>query len=519
MPRALVGIVALTAACGDDPAPNLPPDATALDSGTDAGTLDAGGDADASTEADAGLTPAQTIAAVCERVHERICAGLVACSCPLDVRGLDPATCARTRADECIAGISPRITPDLEAGRVIATEAALTACADAIDAMAAECKTAPDSLPAECRLLFTDVAALGAPCNVTGGGLLYCAGGAGVCAPGPNDRIVCTALPGGGGQCLGELCATGFVCNGGTCVAPVAEDSACSAPFVCADDLVCNTATLTCEAPGSTGATCVATEDCAIGLYCEEGACTQGVALGGECRNTRTCGADRACLRAPETRVCTDPVGLGDACEFGTCTAPLVCGEAGLCVALPVEDEPCLLGECAAGLACEDLTQTCQPLPGEGETCFMGSTFCAAGLGCDFSSNTCRPGGGDGTECLLNPPEYVCAEGFACDFGATGSLCRPIAATGGACGSDRACMPADYCDVTTNVCTPRLGEGSLCPGRNECTDGLVCERRNGGPATCFATPARDEPCIDTCVDGLACTGAGGRCGPELCVIP
>lgn len=513
--------VAVTAACSDDPAPSLGADATARDAAIDGGVDDAGALEDASTATDAGLTAAEVITEVCERVHGRICAGLVACTCPLEERGLDPETCTRTRADECIAGLAPRITPDLEAGRVTTSEAAITACTDAIDAMSAECRTArPDPLPAACALLFVEVAPIGQRCEVSGGGLLFCADGAGVCAPGEGEAATCTALPGGGGACLGELCAPGFACNGGTCVAPVAEDGTCSAPGVCADDLVCNTASFTCEAPGGASDPCVATDDCAIGLSCDGGSCAQGVAVGGECRSTEACGAHRACLRAPETRVCTDPVGLGDACELGSCAAPLVCGEGGLCVALPAEDAPCLLGACAAGLACEDLTQTCQPLPTEGETCFMGSTFCAAGLGCDFSSNTCQRGGGDGAECLLNPPEaYVCADGFGCDFGAGGSVCRPIAATGAACNTGRTCAPTDYCDGTTSVCTARRPAGSLCPSYDECAEGLVCERRRGGPATCFATPARDEACIDTCAEGLACAGAGGRCGPELCVIP
>lgn len=267
-------------------------------------------------------------------------------------------------------------------------------------------------------------------------------------------------------------------------------------------------------------APCTTGSQCAAGLVCDAGACTSGAALDAECSGPAECGELRTCMRAPETRTCGAPSAEGASCEPETCATGLLCDSTRMsCVALPGLDEPCLDGfYCASGLACDDGTRLCRTLPGLEEPCFTGAQFCAPGLGCDEVAQVCRSPGGDGTACLLNPPDYLCGEGFGCAFEANGSFCRPLQGDGGECTNDRSCDSGTYCDFGTLRCRTRLGRGEACPLGNECGEGLVCAPL-AGSFTCEPIPGPGEPCVATCTQGQVCRGAGGRCAPELCAIP
>lgn len=471
----------------------------------------------ASGDAGTGTTPAS----FCAGFATRICAGLSACGCRFDVRAYDADGCVAARAAACTASLETRLGPDLAAGRARFHEPAVTACLDAVAAMAGACALAHGTsapLPDACRAYVVATASLGDTCQL-GGGLAFCGADAdGLCVPG-ESAATCTALPGSGAPCLNGQCAAGLACNADICAAPAASDAACSDSAACQDPLICDP-TGHCAAPLAAAATCTDTAQCQAGLTCADGACTEVAVLGDGCGGPTTCGAGQACGRAPETRTCTDPDGAGAACMDTTCAAGLDCADTSMtCVALPGDGAPCLDGfACAAGLTCADGVGTCAPLPGVGQTCAVGNRFCADGLGCRPSDNTCQPGPGLGQECYQNPPDYVCGAGLGCDFAATGSVCIAVGGEGDACITDRTCSADTFCDFATLRCTARLAAGAACSAGNECQPGDECELRAAGPS-CAPIPGRGEPCFSACSGGLTCKGPGGECVPELCTIP
>jgi hypothetical protein len=469
---------------------------------------DAGG-----PDAGTGTTPAS----FCRALAERTCAGLSACSCRFDLRPYDAAGCVDARTASCEATFGTRVGPDLASGAAAFHESSVVFCMDAVDDEVELCRLGSD-LPRACDTAIMATASVGSPCQVTGGGLAYCAQGAGVCLPGDGT---CTALPGDGEACLtGALCdpAPGLVCVDGTCRTPGGMGTPCTSTDRCADWLVC-TASGTCGITVSLGEACDREEQCDDGLVCRDQTCQLDLIIGDACDGSASCGADRACARAPETRVCDDPGLTGEACSPGSCAPGLACATASdTCVALPGDGDACLDGSlCAPGLACVDGEAVCRPLPGVGEPCLTASRFCQDGLGCDLDDFTCQAAPGEGELCLANPPDYVCAGGLGCDFGDL-SVCVPLGAAGASCQSDRTCGPGTYCDLTVNQCATRLGVGAPCPLGGECASDLECGPGPTGFA-CTEIPGRDQPCYQACTDALACTGPGGTCAPAICVIP
>jgi hypothetical protein len=481
----------VVAGCGDNSGPPAVPDA--------------GVEVDADVGVDANDEPPLT--RYCREVNEVICAGLETCGCRFDTRPYDAEECVEVRTAECVEATAPQAS-DVAAGRARVDETALARCLVALEAKAAACDDA--SLPVECRDAVLAAAELGETCELAGGGLAFCAAGAGVCRP---DNQECTQLPGDGDECLGGvLCGRDLVCVAGSCAAPGGADDACE-PGSCGAGLVCGVDGH-CVAPGGVDAPCAIDAHCAEGLRCD-GTCQVAPAVGDDCRGPGQCGAERSCVPAPETRTCGTPDGVGETCETNSCGDGLTCDSGALeCVALPGVDEPCLDNQCADGLTCADGLGTCITLPGEGETCASGSRFCADGLGCRESTSTCEVPPGEGEPCLINPPDYLCATGFGCDFDA-GSICVAQGEAGASCTSDRGCVAATYCEVSTSLCTPRLADGSACEDGNECQVGHECALV-AGAFVCRALPTADQPCFLECAAELACKGPGGECAAAFC---
>ena len=422
----------LSAACSER-APSPTPDAAVSDSSAP--------ETDGETDGETGA--ATTVSTFCRAVSERTCAGMTKCGCSFELRPYTAEACVEARTASCVSSFGVKIQPDLDAGRSSFHEPSVTRCLAAVDAMVAACAAAESGLPDECSTAVMDVAAASAPCTVTGGGLAFCAGGEGVCRPEGAARV-CTRLPGEGGTCVAGLCAPGFGCDGESCRARGPEGSACTTSATCSAGLNC-TPDGSCAAPRPAGEACSDTSHCATGVRCSEGECTAGVALGGGCNAPSECGAGRGCERTPSTRVCGTADTAGQPCTPGSCASGLTC-DGGSCVALPRDGAPCLGSQCASGFTCIDGESVCRKLPGVGETCLSGARFCADGLGCDMSTNTCQAGPGAGKECLLNPPDYVCAAGFGCQFGDSGNTCVALGAAGAACTDNRTCTADTFCD-------------------------------------------------------------------------
>jgi hypothetical protein len=500
-------LVLALAACGDD-------DATPS---TDAALADA-------APPDGPPGEATTVESFCHEVATRLCAGLESCGCRFDVRPYDATTCVEARTTACVSGAAP-IAADIAAGRASFVEHTVTSCYADTAALAAACTTYPGfggPLPASCGSAIVSTAALGAPCQLSTGGLAFCAGGTGVCAD------VCTALPAPGEPCLGDspgFCGPGLVCDGGNCTAPRASGATCTSASACADGLVCDTrGSHICVAPLAAGSACAENGQCATGLACDPGSgtCTALAGEGDACGDVDgACGAGRACEQAPETRTCGTPDAAGAMCmSDDTCATGLDC-DSGTheCTAPPGEGAACPDHHCAAGLTCDDGTTTCVALPGVGEACANGDRFCAEGLGCRDSDRTCQASAAEGEACLTNPPDYLCGPGLGCSFTDHGSICVAQGGVGTPCtDSARECTADTYCDGATQTCAARLDDGAACRQGNECLAGHDC-RRIHGEYRCAPMPAAGEPCEFDCSEGSVCKGLGGECAPALCAIP
>jgi hypothetical protein len=301
-------------------------------------------------------------------------------------------------------------------------------------------------------------------------------------------------------------------------VPPLAQGGACTSPFACASGLVCDT-TLHCVPPLAADAECLDTTQCQTGLSCAQGKCTAVAELGDGCAGPAVCGAQRGCGRAPETRTCTDPDGVGDMCSDDTCAGDLACAQATmLCTTLPGDGQSCLDNRCAEGHTC--LEGSCAKLPGLDDDCLIGAEQgCATGLACSEGvDNTCVAAPGVDQPCGANGSAGpVCAEGLGCDFDS--STCKLKGGVGTPCATSRTCTAETHCDGDTSMCVADFPDGEACDRNlDDCRPGSECFPFADGDR-CAPLPARDAPCIDDCSADLACKGPGGECVPAFCVLP
>ena len=153
-------------------------------------------------------------------------------------------------------------------------------------------------------------------------------------------------------QCQSLHCdvPAGSVC--GKCLGESHEDEACGSTAVCRPDLVCNGTT--CVTPVAPGAPCTGSDvRCPGGTFCKNGVCQSYGTLGASCDATARC--DNA---------------HGLACKGSTCAT----------VAIAMENQPCApasFASCAGGLWC--WASTCVAGHGLGEGCGAD-----AGTGCDI---------------------------------------------------------------------------------------------------------------------------------------
>lgn len=219
--------------------------------------------------------------------------------------------------------------------------------------------------------------------------------GCGECQYAWGERALgepCTRMPGA----RMSDCAEGLLCDGdpdGTCYDPCAVAQAgerCSFPFVdCAPGLYCDIGTWVCKAPGDIGDPCTGDPECKEGLSCHQW--------------------DDVCMPTP---------GLDDACQpFSRCAGGLHCTSVApaeiVCRPLPQAGEPCGF-DCAEGLVCDDLTDTCRAPRGAGEPC-AEDAVCRDGLVCRDGACAAPPGAGEACH------NYRCALGLACEA----EVCAP----------------------------------------------------------------------------------------------
>ena len=272
-----------------------------------------------------------------------------------------------------------------------------------------------------------------------------------------------------GGSCEGfdatvSDCAPGLVCAGGTCTEPCLALSGRGLGQRCASD------------QGQI-------ESCAYGLQCgyPSQACEPSVSQ--SCEND--CWGDLYCDYA--TGSCRPRAAAGESCDSAPCLAGLVgrydtlndcvCQEPGN------EGDPCQDLGCRSDLLCDYAADQCIPMPTEGEPCPQGQ--CAEGLQCDYDASVCRiPPDQSGKPCV----QGVCAPALWCDTsGDPTGVCRADQADGEPCSGHGQCA-SGYCP--NGFCHPVPLEGDDCRGALLCAAGLVCNGETcedavaSGPAVC-----------------------------------
>jgi hypothetical protein len=298
---------------------------------------------------------------------ERLCPELTSC---FDARTRDsifgPDGCEGRVTAQLEDGEFAYVEDAIEAGRVEYDASQMEACLARLDGIGCELATVRVLHHETCERALTGSVELGGDCNVDAEcvGVAFCRR-EGAC-PG-----TCSELLGPGEPCdEDDDCEDGLACpdDVGSCTALVEEaGDACGGGVAgnCRADLVCAGAdedlgtageckTRAEVFSGELGEPCDfdAAELCEVGLSCV----VQSIAANG----------------TPEV-TCAEPVGSGDACQFG---APSPC---------PVDEY------CDADIALGDINGTCMPLPEAGEPCaeVPGTPPCAPGLLCDVD-NRCH---------------------------------------------------------------------------------------------------------------------------------
>ncbi len=258
------------------------------------------------------------------------------------------------------------------------------------------------------------------------GALSACLGG--VCAAAKDQ---------GAGCAMDDDCLPGLFCAevlAGVCKGPGAEGAPCQGHASCLPGLACDQASGTCVARPPIGALCVGGA-CQGGAGCDHGAAGGGLDAGkcaslpaeaSACLASETpCAGGLVCV---DGKVCGAPLALGAACpHVGACQPGLICHpQQKLCVAPPaVAGQPCLQGQCGAGLYCsggEGGSQgVCAALLQIGSACPSGAG-CGEGLTClqvDSMQSRCVKLPGAGSVC-----SFACAPGLTCKTTIEKGTCR-----------------------------------------------------------------------------------------------
>lgn len=319
------------------------------------------------------------------------CAALFACpptdeDTPARIVFESPARCVE-RLPVVAAAQFDDLLASLRAGRVRLDGAAARRCFDRI---ATRCAAQGVALTGMCAEALSGTVASGEPCWRS----LECVAGTwcdhgyaigsrncpGTCRPQLEPGRVCTSAR----ECAASL-GRAARCQGGRCVEAIeGADAAEGAP--------CGAIALDADTVREVG--------CAAGLYCATtlsgvSTCRPILTEGETCTRFYGCASGLTCLGYASTPVLScrrlnvvdDPGGPCDPLwETGHCNplAGLVCGAARTCERAGdgTRGARCPPGaltiSCQAGLACDTVTMTCQPVAAEGAAC-RGDTDCASG--------------------------------------------------------------------------------------------------------------------------------------------
>jgi len=394
-------------------------------------------------------------------------------------------------------------------------------------------------------------------------------------------------------------CAAGSFCSGGVCREKFADGATCASAGQCGsghcvDGLCCDTACQgqceACSEPEHAG-TCVPVSGAPRGA---RSACAgDGSACAGTCDGTNAA----ACAYPGDETICRPPsCGDGTATLQATCSHSGACPAAQTqgCGRYACGESACL-GDCRADADCASghfcSAGMCRRQLGNGTSCAANdqcdSGFCVDGLCCDTPcddpcqacdvtghAGACNPVVGrphgarpacsaDGSVCsgfcngvsefcTYPGPDTICRAG-ACSAG-TATLVAACDSAGhcpavqtescgryacgvvqclGDCSRDADCAAGSFC--AGGVCRPKMANGDVCSGGNQCasgqcTDGYCCDKACLGQCeacdvrehagTCLAVVGAPHGAREPCeADGSACGGACDGTSAFACSYP
>ena len=302
------------------------------------------------------------VEAMSRSLAKSVCAALLDCLGEQKLRAfVDSEVCEDRFAAGFAQSDFSSLSDSIARGRVELHAESLEQCY--ADTRAQGCAIQTERLPASCQRALQGTVAEGGTCT-TGAD---CATGA-FCTTGACPRT-CSARSAAASSCTrDEECNSGLICVQSKCAAPAAIGEPCGGATgaVCALGTSCVGSTT--EAAGQ----CASNASVQVGAVSE--VCTPGGTL---CQEGLSCAYDGA-----QGFNCQAAVAAGEPCHLALptqcpaaqyCTAQDVTTE-GVCAALPVEGEPCVLGsECAGGHVClsaggdnvvcrrvRDLSETCE---------------------------------------------------------------------------------------------------------------------------------------------------------------
>lgn len=228
-----------------------------------------------------------------------------------------------------------------------------------------------------------------------------------------------------GAPCVNGQCQEDFTClaeKGQTCTLTKWEDETCSVSEECEEELVCSflVGLPHCSQPFGEGELCLDSNDCAAGLVCEENVCRV------YCESDSDCPEALICV-APRDHRCLEGKKAGEECQWTEeCAEGLFCNDGtypGHCSDIGDEGDPCGSTEhCAPGLHCDKSSSGpgghCAGPASRGEYC--GEDWhCKDGLHCYsdmmFSDKEgCFGPGDEGWHCDTHHGDDDCKAGLSC---------------------------------------------------------------------------------------------------------
>ncbi len=224
--------------------------------------------------------------------------------------------------------------------------------------------------------------------------------------------------------------------------------------------------------------TLMAGEGCYVDEECQSQRCSAG--------GSGTCSLGNCIGDTPPER---SPAPIGDNCSsFSGCVDGAYCDQlSNLCTTLKGNGVSCTLdSECAYGLGCKGTTGTrmCAALPAIGQACATDGICRDEGTYCDFTADMCKQLGLPNAQCTSSSQ---CSPYYPCDFTTSPGMCLQGPGVGDMCSGSSCFDAGTFCDFNSGLCTAVRADGMPCDNSQQCASGS-CDFNTqlcSSPMTCF----------------------------------